>query len=100
MDAWLSRNYKTVILVLSLMVGWQLFDRLVPRRVEARTQTIASSPAPARPTSTVPSSLERSTESGYSRSSTGKRHNSGCRYYDASKPCGPGDGVPCKICGG
>lgn len=36
----------------------------------------------------------------YSLSTTGKRHNSGCRYYGSSKSCGPTDGVPCKICGG
>jgi hypothetical protein len=36
----------------------------------------------------------------YSRSSTGKRHNSRCRYYTPGNPCGPSDGVPCKICGG
>lgn len=35
-------------------------------------------------------------------SSSGKRHNSGCRYFRTSKgrPCGPSDGVACKICGG
>lgn len=34
--------------------------------------------------------------------SSGKRHNSGCRYYQNSKgrPCGPDEGTPCKICGG
>ena len=36
----------------------------------------------------------------YSKSSTGKRHNSGCRYYGSGQPCGPTDGVACKICGG
>ncbi len=35
-------------------------------------------------------------------SSTGKRHNKNCRYYGTGRgrPCGPNDGVPCKICGG
>jgi hypothetical protein len=35
-------------------------------------------------------------------SNTGKRHNPSCRYFQtaAGKPCGPNDGVPCKICGG
>lgn len=34
--------------------------------------------------------------------SSGKRHNSSCRYYGTTKgrPCGPNDGIPCKICGG
>ena len=43
---------------------------------------------------------DSSTGLSYSRSSTGKRHNSGCRYYTPASPCGPSDGVPCKICGG
>ncbi|RBP41461.1 hypothetical protein DES53_107293 [Roseimicrobium gellanilyticum] len=33
-------------------------------------------------------------------SSTGKRHNSGCRYYAGGRPCGPTDGIACKLCGG
>lgn len=37
----------------------------------------------------------------YRMSSTGKRHNSRCRYYSSKgRACGPGDGVACKICGG
>ena len=33
---------------------------------------------------------------------TGKRHNSRCKYYNKSdgRFCGPNDGVPCKLCGG
>ena len=37
---------------------------------------------------------------GNSLSSSGIRHNAGCRYYNAAKPCQPGEGTPCKICGG
>ncbi len=33
-------------------------------------------------------------------SSTGKRHNSGCRYFGSGRSCGPTDGIACKICGG
>jgi regulator of replication initiation timing len=35
-------------------------------------------------------------------SSSRKRHNSSCRYFQNSNggPCGPDDGIPCKICGG
>lgn len=33
-------------------------------------------------------------------SSTGKRHNSGCRYFGSGRSCGPADGIACKICGG
>lgn len=40
---------------------------------------------------------------GYRCSKSGnKRHNSSCRYYKSSntRPCGPHDGIPCKVCGG
>lgn len=33
-------------------------------------------------------------------SSTGKRHNSSCRYYGTGRACGPTEGIACKICGG
>ncbi len=98
MDAWLSQNYKTVILALSVLLGWQLLDRLVPRRVESRPAVVTSSPAPQTAASYVSQQIGKSTD--YSISSTGKRHNAGCRYYNPSKPCGSGDGTPCKICGG
>ncbi|HYX49745.1 MAG TPA: hypothetical protein VE843_08375, partial [Ktedonobacteraceae bacterium] len=34
--------------------------------------------------------------------SSGKRHNSACRYFMNSKGrfCGPDEGIPCKLCGG
>jgi hypothetical protein len=34
--------------------------------------------------------------------SSGKRHNSSCRYYGTTKgrPCGKDEGIPCKVCGG
>ena len=56
----------------------------------------ANSPAVTRPSATA------SEKSGlsYSLSSTGKRHNSNCRYFGSGKPCGPNDGVACKVCGG
>lgn len=36
----------------------------------------------------------------FTMSSTGKRHNSGCRYFGTGRTCGPTDGIACKICGG
>ena len=37
----------------------------------------------------------------YKLTSSGKRHNSRCRYFSsAGKECGPTEGVACKICGG
>jgi len=98
MDAWLSKNYKTIILVLSVLLGWQLFDRYAPRRAESRPPPVASAPARTSTDGYAPSA--RQGESGFSMSSTGKRHNSGCRYYNPSKPCGATEGTPCKICGG
>jgi len=38
--------------------------------------------------------------SAHTISSTGKRHNSGCRYYGVGRACGPSEGIACKICGG
>lgn len=34
--------------------------------------------------------------------SSRKRHNERCRYYKTGngRPCGPDEGIPCKICGG
>ena len=42
-------------------------------------------------------------DTGYWCTKSGnKRHNSSCRYYKTSQghPCGPNDGIPCKLCGG
>jgi hypothetical protein len=36
----------------------------------------------------------------FTMSSTGKRHNSGCRYFGSGRTCGSTDGIACKICGG
>jgi hypothetical protein len=35
-------------------------------------------------------------------SSSGKRHNSSCRYYGTTKgrACSSTEGVACKVCGG
>ncbi|MBX7209709.1 MAG: trypsin-like peptidase domain-containing protein [Verrucomicrobiaceae bacterium] len=40
------------------------------------------------------------TAAGWSLSKSGTRHNSTCRFYDASAPCAATDGKPCKACGG
>ena len=39
---------------------------------------------------------------GYWISSSGKRHNANCRYYQTSKgrPGSPAEGTACKVCGG
>lgn len=37
----------------------------------------------------------------YRMSSSGKRHNSRCRYFSSQgRDCEPSDGVACKVCGG
>jgi len=55
-----------------------------------------------RPASLAPESAPQPSAAGttHAISSTGKRHNSGCRYFSSGKPCGANDGVACKICGG
>ncbi len=72
-----------------------------------RRQALAAASPGARPASssnsfTPSSSAPQQPASGlsYSISSTGKRHNSGCRYFGSGRSCGPTDGVACKICGG
>lgn len=60
------------------------------------------SPAAAFGAAKKPPSQEQPEGGSHWLSSTGKRHNSSCRYFKSSKgrPCGPGEGVACKICGG
>jgi hypothetical protein len=70
-----------------------------------RAQSVAA-PAPTyRPNgvnsfSSGGTSSTGSTTQNHSISSTGKRHNSGCRYFGSGRACGPTDGIACKICGG
>lgn len=62
---------------------------------------LAAAPAAARSLADTRVDSSRSSPSAsHTISSTGKRHNSGCRYYGIGRACGPGEGVACKICGG
>ncbi len=74
---------------------------VTPRPVTASAVT---TPAPRPSPAVKPSpSREKDSEAGdYWLSSTGKRHNSSCRYYKSAKgrACGPKDGTACKTCGG
>lgn len=71
---------------------------------QALRRQVAGSPTPSTANSLTPSSTSptpRAAPGGsYTISSTGKRHNSGCRYFGSGRACGPNDGVACKICGG
>ena len=68
------------------------------------TASAVTTPAPRPSPAVKPSpSREKESEAGdYWLSSTGKRHNSLCRYYKSAKgrACGPKDGTACKTCGG
>jgi len=69
----------------------------------APVSSAATPPPTTRPPVRTPSSgRELDAVGEYWMSSTGKRHNSSCRYYKSSKgrPCGKADGVACKNCGG
>jgi hypothetical protein len=63
-----------------------------------------TTPAPSlRPSSLTPAPAKGAPAASglsYSLSSTGKRHNSRCRYYGTGRACSATDGVACKICGG
>lgn len=55
----------------------------------------------ARSPSASPGGETQAPGGSYRLSTTGKRHNSNCRYYNSKgRACGPNDGVACKICGG
>lgn len=47
-----------------------------------------------------PGSTQPPSGPGYTISSTGKRHNSNCRFFGSGRSCGATEGVACKICGG
>ena len=69
-----------------------------------------STPSPVAPIQTAPrSSLssgvanqEQSQSGGFWISNTGKRHNSGCRWFrtSAGRDGSANEGSPCKVCGG
>ncbi len=60
--------------------------------------TAPSTPSPARVVPSKPSSAVEY----WITTSSGKRHNSGCRYFQTSRgrPGGANEGTACKICGG
>jgi len=68
--------------------------------------SIFISPLPVSPATLAPSPSQVQAEAAKGQawiSSTGKRHNSGCRYYGKGKghlTSNPAEGVACKICGG
>jgi hypothetical protein len=70
-----------------------------------RRQSVASPSPTYRPSalqSLTPSgsTSKPTAEASHTISSTGKRHNSGCRFFGSGRSCGPTDGIACKICGG
>ena len=73
------------------------------QQLRKRLAAAAAAPPPQSPQTllSAPTSNQRAADGlSYTISSTGKRHNSNCRYYSVGRPCGPQDGVACKVCGG
>jgi hypothetical protein len=74
------------------------------QQLQAATAAPLAPPAsaPTMPVRAISSTASTTAQSGlsYTISSTGKRHNSRCRYYGSGRPAGPNEGIPCKICGG
>lgn len=72
------------------------------RRAGAAPAPAAGNPAVSRVTPSSGSSAETpEAGTGYRISSTGKRHNSRCRYYNSNGRAGTAnEGVACKVCGG
>lgn len=75
----------------TLPASGEPIQSLLPKSGGQRQSPAASSERPTEETATT---------SRWTISSTGKRHNSGCRYYGKGSACGPTAGVACKICGG
>lgn len=81
-------------------------DRVGDAAAAAGSRPLSAAGLP--PAQTAPSRqkdserADNSESGGHWISSTGKRHNSSCRYYKSAKgrPCGAKDGVACKVCGG
>lgn len=80
---------------------------LLKKENQELRRMLAASAAPAavsptQPATTTPSTpgVSQALTSKWTISSTGKRHNSSCRYYGTGRVCGPNDGIACKICGG
>jgi hypothetical protein len=68
----------------------------------AGASPVAANPAVSRVTQSSGASVENpGVGTGYRISSTGKRHNSRCRYYNSAGRAGTAsEGVACKVCGG
>jgi endonuclease YncB( thermonuclease family) len=67
-----------------------------PKKADDSFDNPKTAPPPAK------TQKSESQQSYWITNSSGKRHNSSCRYFHNSKgqPCGPNDGIACKICGG
>lgn len=70
------------------------------RRQMAASPSPGYSPSGANALTPSPPTPRAAPGGSYTISSTGKRHNSGCRYFGSGRPCGATDGIACKICGG
>ena len=68
--------------------------------VPQKTNPAGSPPPNSAPKSATQPPLVAPQSVKWSLSSTGKRHNSSCRFFNAANPSAQNDGVACKICGG
>jgi hypothetical protein len=75
--------------------------------VSSPTPSSVSTPPPAPPPTpsaarVVPTKPSSAAVEYWITTSSGKRHNSGCRYFQTSRgrPGGATEGTACKICGG
>jgi hypothetical protein len=66
-------------------------------------KTVDFEPEQNSPTARLPvSSSSAPAPKFWLTTSSNKRHNSSCRYFEKSRGrfCGPTEGIPCKLCGG
>ena|ERR1035441_1735055 len=78
-----------------------VFEKQSPAQTTAQPQPTATPKAPSTSLQ-QPASSPTAAQGYWMTTSSGKRHNSSCRYYGTTKgrACGPNDGTPCKVCGG
>jgi hypothetical protein len=84
-------------------------QRLRQLLIQGGAATTPASPAPrssaspySSPSAAATTSTDRQGLTHWLTSSSSKRHNASCRYFQSSKgrPCTATEGIPCKICGG
>ena len=102
-DTGLNENQAEIVLLKKEVRQLRIELDSVKAEVE-RLRAVISTSGAKKPSFENKSANTESTsgDTSYWITKGGKRHNSTCKYYKKTKgrPCGPSEGVPCKLCGG